>query len=108
MPTYEYRCGACGHAFERFQKISDDPVRTCPECGEEEAERLISPGGGLVFKGSGFYATDYRDSGSGKGKGSDEGSGESTEGSSGDGSGEGAGDGGSSPADGDGEGAGGG
>jgi len=61
MPTYEYRCGACGHAFERFQKMSDDPIRSCPECGEEEAERLISPGGGLVFKGSGFYATDYRD-----------------------------------------------
>lgn len=61
MPTYEYRCGACGHRFERFQKMSDEPVRSCPECGEEEAERLISPGGGLVFKGSGFYATDYRD-----------------------------------------------
>jgi len=60
MPTYEYRCGACGHEFERFQKITDDPVRTCPECGEREVERLISPGGGLVFKGPGFYATDYR------------------------------------------------
>ena len=65
MPTYEYRCDACGHAFERFQKINDDPVRTCPDCGEDEVERLISPGGGLVFKGSGFYATDYRDSGPG-------------------------------------------
>lgn len=65
MPTYEYRCGACDHAFERFQKISDDPVRTCPECGEDEVERLISPGGGLVFRGSGFYATDYRESGPG-------------------------------------------
>ena len=61
MPTYEYRCRACGHTFERFQKMSDDPVRTCPDCGEEAAERLISSGGGLVFKGSGFYATDYRD-----------------------------------------------
>lgn len=69
MPTYEYRCGACGHRFERFQKMSDDPVRTCPDCGEDEAERLISPGGGLVFKGSGFYATDYRDSGPGPGAG---------------------------------------
>lgn len=61
MPTYEYRCSACGHTFERFQKMSDDPVRRCPECGEDAAERLISPGGGVVFKGSGFYATDYRD-----------------------------------------------
>lgn len=61
MPTYEYRCGACGHEFDVFQKMSDDPVRTCPECGEDEAERLISRGAGLVFKGSGFYATDYRD-----------------------------------------------
>lgn len=61
MPTYEYRCGACRHTFERFQKMSEEPVRECPECGKEAAERLISPGGGIVFKGSGFYATDYRD-----------------------------------------------
>lgn len=60
MPTYEYRCDACGHEFERFQKISDDPVRTCPECGKRAVQRLISPGGGVVFKGPGFYATDYR------------------------------------------------
>lgn len=62
MPTYEYRCNACGHRFEKLQKFSDDPIRTCPECGEDEAERLISSGAGLVFKGSGFYATDYRNS----------------------------------------------
>lgn len=61
MPTYEYECAACGHRFEVFQRMSDDPVETCPECGEDEAERKISAGGGLVFKGSGFYATDYRD-----------------------------------------------
>lgn len=61
MPTYEYRCGACGQEFDVFQKMSDDPVRSCPECGQDEAERLISRGAGLVFKGSGFYATDYRD-----------------------------------------------
>ncbi len=60
MPTYEYRCKACGHEFERFQKISDRPVRTCPECKKRRVERLISTGGGVVFKGSGFYATDYR------------------------------------------------
>lgn len=60
MPTYEYRCDACGHRFERLQSFSDDPVRTCPECGEDAVERLISAGAGLVFKGSGFYETDYR------------------------------------------------
>lgn len=61
MPTYEYRCGSCGSRFERFQKMTAEPVSVCPECGGEEVERLISSGGGLVFKGSGFYATDYRD-----------------------------------------------
>ena len=60
MPTYEYRCRACGHEFERFQSISDSPVRTCPSCKKRRVERLISAGGGLVFKGAGFYATDYR------------------------------------------------
>lgn len=62
MPTYEYRCNACGHRFEKLQKFSDDPIRTCPACDEDEAERLISSGAGLVFKGSGFYATDYKKS----------------------------------------------
>jgi putative FmdB family regulatory protein len=59
MPTYEYECAACGHAFERFQSMRDEPVQTCPECGGA-VRRLISTGGGLVFKGPGFYATDYR------------------------------------------------
>lgn len=58
MPTYEYRCPE-GHEFELFQKMSDDPVATCPECGKE-AERLLSAGGGFVFKGEGFYITDYK------------------------------------------------
>jgi putative FmdB family regulatory protein len=58
MPTYEYKCTSCGIEFERFQKISDDPIKTCPEC-DGEVQRLISTGGGLVFKGPGFYATDY-------------------------------------------------
>jgi len=58
MPTYEYRCPE-GHEFEEFQKMSDPPVATCPTCGKE-AERLLSAGAGLIFKGSGFYITDYR------------------------------------------------
>lgn len=58
MPTYEYRCPK-GHAFDVFQKMSDEPVATCPECGEK-AERLLSAGAGLLFKGEGFYITDYR------------------------------------------------
>ncbi|WP_425155317.1 FmdB family zinc ribbon protein [Candidatus Palauibacter sp.] len=60
MPTYEYRCRGCRHAFERFQRMSDEPIRVCPSCGERRVERLISAGGGIVFKGPGFYATDYR------------------------------------------------
>ncbi|HFB67772.1 MAG TPA: zinc ribbon domain-containing protein [Calditrichae bacterium] len=58
MPTYEYKCKQCGHQFEAFQKISDDPLTECPECGGEVV-RLISGGTGLIFKGSGFYLTDY-------------------------------------------------
>jgi putative FmdB family regulatory protein len=58
MPTYEYRCPK-GHEFELFQRMSDPPEAECPECGEL-AERLLSPGAGLLFKGSGFYITDYR------------------------------------------------
>ena len=58
MPTYEYRCPK-GHAFELFQRITDEPGAACPECGEK-AERQLSAGAGLLFKGSGFYITDYR------------------------------------------------
>ena len=58
MPTYEYRCSA-GHEFEQFQRMSEEPLRVCPQCGAP-AERLLSSGAGLVFKGSGFYITDYR------------------------------------------------
>jgi len=58
MPTYEYECGQCGLHFERFQKISDSPFRTCPGCGGI-VQRLISAGSGIIFKGQGFYATDY-------------------------------------------------
>ena len=59
MPTYEYRCPDCGRDFERFQRMSDLPGAPCPDCGQA-AERLISAGGGLLFKGDGFYITDYR------------------------------------------------
>lgn len=60
MPTYEYRCGNCGHEFEKFSlKISDESSVECPRC-DGLAERLISGGAGLLFKGSGFYITDYR------------------------------------------------
>ncbi len=62
MPTYEYECRACGHRFERFQPITARPAASCPEC-RKPARRLISAGAGLLFKGSGFYATDYRSSG---------------------------------------------
>ena len=63
MPTYEYACKACRHRFERLQMMSDAPVRTCPKCGKRKVDRLISGGGGLLFKGSGFYITDYRSKG---------------------------------------------
>ena len=58
MPTYEYRCPSCGNDFEKFQRMSEDPVAACPRCGAS-ADRRISGGAGLVFKGSGFYITDY-------------------------------------------------
>ena len=60
MPTYEYECRACGHKFEKYQPITAGPVRKCPGCGRLKARRLISAGAGVIFKGSGFYQTDYR------------------------------------------------
>jgi putative FmdB family regulatory protein len=61
MPTYDYKCSACGHLFEHFQSIHDARLKKCPKCGKSKLERLIGAGGGLLFKGSGFYITDYRD-----------------------------------------------
>jgi putative FmdB family regulatory protein len=61
MPTYDYKCDACGHAFEQFQSMSAAPIRKCPKCGKLKVKRLIGTGAGLIFKGSGFYITDYRD-----------------------------------------------
>ncbi len=60
MPTYDYVCDGCGHAFELFQSMSDGLKKTCPECGKKKLRRLIGAGGAIVFKGSGFYKTDYR------------------------------------------------
>jgi len=59
MPTYEYECHKCLHRFEEFQSMTDEPVKACPVCGGE-VRRLISGGGGLLFKGNGFYITDHR------------------------------------------------
>jgi putative FmdB family regulatory protein len=60
MPTYEYRCGACGHEFEEFQSMTAPRLRKCPSCKKPALERLIGTGAAVVFKGSGFYQTDYR------------------------------------------------
>ena len=59
MPTYDYICKKCGYEFEEFHKISDNPVELCPKCGHKSVEKKISGGSGLIFKGSGFYITDY-------------------------------------------------
>jgi putative FmdB family regulatory protein len=60
MPTYEYVCENCGHKFEQFQTITAKPLRVCPKCGKQTLNRLIGAGAGIIFKGSGFYQTDYR------------------------------------------------
>jgi putative FmdB family regulatory protein len=60
MPTYDYKCNACSHTFEQFQSMKDKPLRKCPKCGKSALERLIGTGAAVIFKGSGFYQTDYR------------------------------------------------
>lgn len=60
MPTYDYECDACGHSFELFQQISEDPKTKCPKCKKSKLRRLFGTGAALMFKGSGFYTTDYR------------------------------------------------
>lgn len=60
MPTYDYVCRACGHEFEEFQSMSAKPLKKCPACGKLKLERLIGTGAGVIFKGGGFYETDYR------------------------------------------------
>ena len=60
MPTYDYECDACGHEWELFQRIVEDAVKKCPECKKKKARRLFGTGAAIMFKGSGFYETDYR------------------------------------------------
>ena len=60
MPTYDYQCEACGHTFEEFQSITAAPLKKCPACKKNKVKRLIGTGAGFIFKGSGFYLTDYR------------------------------------------------
>jgi putative FmdB family regulatory protein len=64
MPTYDYRCEGCGHAFEHFQSMASRRLKTCPRCKKPRLVRLVGSGAGLIFKGSGFYETDYRRAGS--------------------------------------------
>ena len=60
MPTYEYKCANCNHELEVFQSITAKPLKKCPECGKMKLQRLLGTGAGLIFKGSGFYETDYK------------------------------------------------
>jgi len=60
MPTYEYQCDACDHNFDEFQSMSDKPLKKCPKCGKSKLRRLFGGGSAVIFKGSGFYQTDYR------------------------------------------------
>ncbi len=69
MPTYEYECTKCGHRFEKFQSMRDEPLRKCPSCKKAALKRLVGGGAGLIFKGSGFYITDYRKKAPGKAEG---------------------------------------
>ncbi len=64
MPTYDYQCDNCSHLFEYFQSMSDEPLRTCPDCGQDSLRRLIGGGMGIIFKGSGFYVNDAKKSAS--------------------------------------------
>ena len=63
MPTYDYRCNACGHEFEEFQSFSEKVLVTCPKCKKKKLQRLFGTGSAILFKGSGFYETDYRSDG---------------------------------------------
>ena len=73
MPTYDYVCDGCGHAFELFQSMTDAVKKTCPECKKKKLRRLIGAGGAIMFKGTGFYKTDYRSESYKKGAAADTG-----------------------------------
>lgn len=75
MPTYEYACPKCGHEFEQFQSMRDEPLTKCPKCKKSGVKRLVGGGAGLIFKGTGFYITDYKKKSGSK---SDEGGSKST------------------------------
>src|SRR6266851_2191132 len=60
MPTYEYQCDACNHNFDEFQSMNDKPLKKCPQCGKSKLRRVYGGGASFLFKGSGFYQTDYR------------------------------------------------
>jgi putative FmdB family regulatory protein len=66
LPTYQYLCAGCQYSFEKFQSFSEEPIKICPKCQKEGVSKVISGGAGIVFKGGGFYETDYK-----RGKGSD-------------------------------------
>jgi len=76
MPTYDYVCDGCGHAFELFQSMTDPVKKTCPTCKKQKLRRLIGAGGAIMFKGSGFYKTDYRSESYKKGAAAESGGGE--------------------------------
>lgn len=79
MPTYAYACQKCGHEFDEFQSIKANPLRKCPECGKMALKRLIGTGAGIIFKGSGFYETDYRSDSYKKGAEKESGAAKSTD-----------------------------
>lgn len=80
MPTYDYRCLACGHEFESFQSIHQPALRKCPKCKKQKLERLIGSGAGFLFKGGGFYQTDYRSESYKRGESSEKDGGKSASG----------------------------
>jgi len=82
MPTYDYRCAACGHELEAFQSIREPALKKCPKCKKPKLERLIGPGAGILFKGGGFYQTDYRSESYKQGESSEKGDGKPSEPSS--------------------------